>query len=106
MTDRFGMPDAGDATSQWEVDVELAWEDAETRAQEELGSLLNRPPGSLRIPRKEEHMEWRDNRLDPQFWQARFEQLAGTLGPERAMHELLRFDQQMQKHEVRNGATE
>ena len=106
MTDRFGMPDSGDATSMWEEDVETAWTEAQTKGESELKSLLNRPPGSLRVPRKEQHLEWRDNRMDPQFWQAKFESIAQTLGPEKAMAELLKFDQQMQKHEVRNGSTE
>lgn len=61
MPDKFGAPDAHDATSQHEKTVQEAGEYAASLDQAVKDDILNRPLGSVKVSPQDERSEWAMN---------------------------------------------
>ena len=103
--DKYGSPELKDATAMMEEDIEAGVKMAEKWTEEAMDKVMNREPGTTKMPKESEHSEWIAAINDPNALMQRFQGMAQIIGPEKAAFELLQWNE---RHRVMalNGAND
>ena len=98
--DTFGSPERGDITSRMEKDIIAAVNDATDRADRDVPTVINRPPGIQKTSSEDQTFDYQNR--GPDYWPKLWEGLVQGHGPTGAALQLIRHSLEQEK-QLRGG---
>lgn len=97
MTDKFGSPEAGDATAEVEQMVNEVVEEGVDFVLKDGPEVANRTFGTKAVDEESQFQDWLARPPDFSYWASGFESLKNQKGAAKAALELMRHDKKMRE---------